>query len=61
MINEKKRESLIKILENDPRPSYIDDSERIYTFNFADYEISFKADKVKLTVTDVKTNRGLTL
>lgn len=54
-IAEYKREGLITILANDPRPSYISDSERIYTFNFAEYEISFKADDTTLTVTDVKT------
>ena len=53
-IAEDKREGLITILSNDPRPSYISDSERIYTFNFSDYEISFKADNSLLTVTDVK-------
>lgn len=54
LIKEDKRRGLITILENDPRPSYIEDSQRIYTFDFADYEISFKADAKTLTVTDVK-------
>ena len=54
VIKEEKRRSVITILENDPRPSYIDDSERIYTFDFADYEISFKVSGNELTVTDVK-------
>ena len=54
LIKEEKRRGVITILENDPRPSYIDDSERIYTFDFADYEISFKVSERDLTVTDVK-------
>ena len=54
LVDEKKRKGLITILENDPRPSYIADNERIYTFDFANYEISFKADEKELTVTDVK-------
>ena len=57
LINEEKRAGLITILENDPRPSYIGDSERIYTFDFADYEISFKASDTTLTVTDVKVKK----
>lgn len=56
-ISEDKREGLITILSNDPRPSYINDSERIYTFDFAEYEISFKADDTILTVTDVKVKK----
>ena len=57
LIKEEKRRGVITILENDPRPSYIDDSERIYTFDFADYEISFKVSESDLTVTDVKIKR----
>ena len=57
IIKEEKRKSVIVILENDPRPSYIDDSERIYTFDFADYEISFKVDQKDLLVTDVKIKK----
>ena len=56
IVEKDKRQGLITILENDPRPSYIDDGERIYTFDFADYEISFKANNTTLTVTDVKVN-----
>jgi len=56
-IEKSKRAGLVTLLENDPRPSYISDSERIYTFDFAEYEISFKADGKTLTVTDVKTKK----
>ena len=58
LIKEEKRRGVITILENDPRPSYIDDPERVYTFDFADYEISFKVRESELTVTDVKLKRG---
>lgn len=57
LIKEEKRHSVITILENDPRPSYIDDPERVYTFDFADYAISFKVCKNELTVTDVKLSK----
>ena len=49
-----KRDSLLRLLADDPRPSYISDGERIYTFSFAEYEISFKVDENILTVTDIK-------
>ena len=53
-IEESKRDSLVRLLADDPRPSYIEDGERIYTFSFAEYEISFKVAQEVLTVTDVK-------
>lgn len=45
--------TLIKILSNDPRPSYQNDKERIYSFEFAEYNIKFKVDDKILTVIDV--------
>ncbi|MBE6746559.1 MAG: tRNA (N6-threonylcarbamoyladenosine(37)-N6)-methyltransferase TrmO [Ruminococcaceae bacterium] len=47
---ENKLQSLLSILEQDPRPQYIDDPERIYGFNFAGYEIKFKVNGKTLTV-----------
>ena len=44
---------LTAILAEDPRPGYQDDAERIYTFKYADYEISFKADNGVITVTEI--------
>ena len=52
-VDDGKRDSLIRLLSDDPRPQYIDDGERIYTFAFAEYEISFKVSDSVLTVTDV--------
>ena len=40
-INENKKSALIKVLEQDPRPAYKEDSEEVYTMSFADYEVSF--------------------
>ena len=48
-----KREGLIELLSEDPRPSYIEDSERIYGFNFAEFEVKFKVKDKVLTVTAV--------
>ncbi len=47
---ENKIQSLLSILEQDPRPHYIDDSERVYGFMFAGYEIKFKVNGKTLTV-----------
>lgn len=47
---ENKLQSLLSILEQDPRPHYIDDSERVYGFLFAGYEIKFKVNGKTLTV-----------
>ncbi len=53
-VEQSKQNALIKILEQDPRPSYQDDPDREYGFRFADYEIFFKVDGDTLTVTGVK-------
>ena len=50
-----KQNALIKVLEQDPRPSYQNDPEREYGMKFSDYEIFFKVDKDTLTVTRVET------
>ena len=45
--------ALRKVLEEDPRPAYQDDPERIYAFEFAGRRIRFRAADGILTVTDV--------
>ena len=46
-------EDIITILENDPRPSYHDDSERVYGMNYADLEIKFTVDGDVLKVCEI--------
>ncbi|MBR4288559.1 MAG: tRNA (N6-threonylcarbamoyladenosine(37)-N6)-methyltransferase TrmO [Clostridia bacterium] len=41
LLPKEKRESLLEILRQDPRPSYQEDPERIYGFPFAGFEIRF--------------------
>jgi hypothetical protein len=48
-----KRDTLLKILSGDPRPSYKADGDRVYGMRFADYEISFRVVDGTLTVTAV--------
>lgn len=53
-IDEKFKSALYEILANDPRPSYQNEPERIYSFEFGGYKIRFKADENNLTLTELK-------
>lgn len=53
-IPEEKRQSLITVLENDPRPGYKDDSEKEYGMKYSDFEVFFKVKDGILTVTNIK-------
>jgi len=48
-----KRDTLKKVLSEDPRPHYQHDSDRIYGLNFAGFNIKFSVDNKVLTVTDI--------
>lgn len=45
-----KRETLIEILADDPRPAYQNDESRIYGFEFMNFEIKFKVANNVLTL-----------
>lgn len=45
--------ALIKVLENDPRPSYQNDCDRIYSFEFAGYNVKFTVDQNLLKVENI--------
>ena len=49
-VPEEKRQALKGALSLDPRPSYQDDSERVYGFSFAGCEVRFRVDHGILTV-----------
>ena len=49
-VPESQRESLIAVLAHDPRPQYQDDPDRIYGLSFANMEIKFKVNGMRLTV-----------
>ena len=53
-IPENKRKALRGILEQDPRPSYQNDPERVYRFDYAGYCISFRVEEKKLIVTEIE-------
>lgn len=46
--------ALTGILACDPRPSYQNDPERIYTLDYNGLSVSFKVDGNELTVTDIR-------
>ena len=53
-LSEKKADTLKRILAEDPRPSYIEDENRIYGFPFASFEVKFKVKDKELTVISVE-------
>lgn len=49
-----KRKGLMAVLQNDPRPSYQHDPDRVYGFSFANFEIHFRVRGEELTVLSVE-------
>ena len=56
-IPDNKRDALITILENDPRPSYKEDGDHEYGMVYADLDIFFKVEDGTLTVTRVESKK----
>lgn len=56
-IDKEKCSALISVLSHDPRPSYQKDPERIYTFSFGEYEVSFIVEDKILKVVGVERLR----
>lgn len=56
IIPAEKLDALIAVLADDPRPTYIDDPERIYGLTFGGYEIKFTVRSNTLTV--IKTEKA---
>lgn len=53
MIPEEKRDALVEILKNDPRPGYQRDPERVYKMSFAGYTVSFTVNDDTLNVKNI--------
>ena len=51
---EEKRETVIGVLAQDPRPAYVQDPDRIYGVSFAGYDVKFKVENDILTVKNVE-------
>lgn len=54
-VPEDKREALLGVLSQDPRPAYQDDPERIYGFGFAGMDIRFRVEDGTLYVCDIRS------
>ena len=52
-VPEDRREALMGVLAQDPRPPYQDDPDRVYGFGFAGLEVRFRVRDSVLTVVDV--------
>lgn len=53
-IPEDKREGLISVLAQDPRPGYSEDSDKIYTMSFGEQQVSFTVSGETITVKAVR-------
>ena len=58
MIEPEDRDVICDILKNDPRPSYQQDPQRMYTMDYTKYKISFRVDGAELCVCDIKIVDG---
>ncbi len=54
MIPADKREGLFGILAQDPRPSYQDDPDRVYGFNFLEFDVRFTVRDGVITVCEIE-------
>lgn len=53
-LSDEKRKGLVAVLEQDPRPSYLEDPSRVFGMSFAGYNVKFKVDGDTLTVVEMK-------
>ena len=54
MLTESEAKTLRVILENDPRPAYKKDDEKVYGMSFSEFEIYFTVSTDRITVTDIQ-------
>lgn len=53
-IPQEKRQALLGVLAQDPRPAYQKDPERLYGMNFAGYEVKFRVEGDRLLVEEIR-------
>ena len=53
LVPQDKREALMEVLRQDPRPSYQADPARVYGFGFAGMEVRFTVDGNRLKVCEI--------
>lgn len=49
-----KRDVLVKVLEQDPRPGYKNDPDKVYGMSFGGYNVKFTADGNSLVIIDIE-------
>lgn len=49
-----KMEALKAVLQEDPRPAYQDDPERVYAFEFGGKHVEFRVEGIQLLVTEIR-------
>ena len=54
LIAVEKQNGLLECLSDDPRPSYIDDDDRVYGMKYADYNVKFMVSEKILTVIGIE-------
>ena len=54
LLPEELQMGLLEILKQDPRPSYQNDPERVYAFNYSGYEIKFTVNEGTVFLKDIK-------
>ena len=54
LVPEDKLSALTECLADDPRPSYIDNADRVYTMAFGELDIGFKVENDRLNVVSVR-------
>ena len=52
-INDDLADTVCEILSQNPKPSYQNDYDRIYSMRYSDYDIKFMYNKTGITVTDI--------
>lgn len=55
---EDRREALLSVLAQDPRPGYQDEPDRVYGFPFAGFEVRFSVSDGRLTVVSIEPAEG---
>lgn len=56
-IPEDRREEIVRLLEQDPRPSYHNDPERVYGVSYAEWNVKFQVDEDVLRVVGVEKQK----
>lgn len=55
---ENRRDALLAVLAQDPRPGYQDEPDRVYGFPFAGFEVRFTVTDGRLTVVSIEPEKG---